>query len=462
LVRRSKIRGRAEASRDPAAARVPPPLSARLVEVQPGAAVLRAISEASLLTRSSAPEGEEHLLAPREKKRFETLYPRLPARSAERIEALLEGFDGENAPVARSLILRAVLARMTRLLALRSAKDQHAILEVVERFAQKMRPLDRADLLRRASVLDLDSTSNTSAEEPLDLWKRRGVIHADHTSDEDSTNDGLIQRFTASCGPTVIEMMAAQADPVFAFAILEAGLGSESAHDATAAFQRLLLEHYGGIAIGLPEALLRSRVKNALGRLERDRHLARDDGEAMLRYLTKGAKLTRGAAHALEVVRERFDGFPSATELKALRRRRLPDRDEGIGYGELASALERYVSPLTGVYYRQTNPPEGFGRGRSRRHLDEVARALRSGVDVPFGLSEPSHWMLMSAVDGRKPNRRFLVSDPASGRTEWVREEDVVSGVFADRQFQLCTDGQRGYIDSFYLPEAGTPRIRGT
>lgn len=80
--------------------------------------------------------------------------------------------------------------------------------------------------------------------------------------------DGLFQRFTGSCRPTTLQMMQAEADPVAAFAIHDAGLTSESTLDPTATFQRVLLEQYGGgKALGRVEGWLRARVRNAVGRL---------------------------------------------------------------------------------------------------------------------------------------------------------------------------------------------------
>ena len=74
------------------------------------------------------------------------------------------------------------------------------------------------------------------------------------------------------------------------------------------------------------------------------------------------------------------------------------------------------------------------------------------GLDVPFGIAEPAHWMLLTAVKGEQPNRSFLVSDPDGGRTAWVSEHDFRDGSFADQQFQLCEKHNRPYVDSFILP----------
>jgi hypothetical protein len=409
------------------------------------------IREAMRIHRSPGPEGKEHLLESNERRRFLALYPRLDPAVSRRIEALLDQPHGPGAPVARSLLLRAVLARLGKLV-IASKHEAEVALGVLERFAKKMEGLDGDELLLRASVLDLDSTHHVKHRDPLALWNRRGVIHKKGQDDPASDDQGLIQRFDASCGPTVVEMLVAQADPVFAFAVWESGLMSESSRDLSARFQRVLLEQYGGIAIALRESEIRSRTKNGLGSLERNGHISQKDGGALLSFLAKKSRLTREGARALEAMRAHF-GFPTDADIKSLRRERIPDQDAGLGTSALASALAAYVTPLTGVHYQPTTPPDGFARGQAWRHLDSVARALKSGVNVPFGISEPGHWMLMTAVKGRKPDRSFLISDPVGGRTDWVKERDVVSGVFADKQFHLCTPPERGYIDSFYLPQ---------
>jgi hypothetical protein len=436
---------------------VPSTLSPRVVtavrtsEDAGEAVVVRAMSDASRTARSSGPEGAEHLLETGERKRFEALYPNVGEEIRRALESVLASFQADNAPTARAVILRAILARLAHL-SIAAPGAARSMVERIEDFAEKIRPLSGDEILRRTTVIDLDSRISTHHRDPLALWDRRGVIHPRGQSDDSGDDDGLIQRFSASCGPAVIQMLVAEADPIFAYEIWESGLTGESSRDRTARFQRKLLEHYGGIAIGLREGELRSRVRNAVGRLVGEGHLPRRDGRDLLDYLAKRSRLSPAAKRALAGVRRRFEGLPSEAEVKTLRRQVLPERDEGLGFPELADALAHYVTPLTGVVYRQTSPPEGFARGQAWRHLDAVARALRSGVRVPFGLSEPSHWMMMTAVEGRKPNRRFLVSDPLGGRTDWVLERDIITGRFASQRFQLNEKGQRPYIDSFFLP----------
>lgn len=322
-------------------------------------------------------------------------------------------------------------------------------LEELDRFVTRVNAMSSADAARLTSVIDRSWTRNDNARDPMNMADRRGVIYARDNRDGATDNDGLFQRFTASCGPSVIQMMLAEADPLYALKLHDAGLYREGTRDAVAAFQRELLEAHGGIAVGEHVAQTRARFRNALGRLD----LGAEDKRALQTYVEggKSKKLTLRAAAGLEKMRRMFDGFPTSRELGELRARAIAPRDEGLGFDDFAAALGKIITPATGVIYQQTTPAWGFARGQSWRHLDAVARTLRAGVLVPFGISEPSHWMLAGDVDGKKPNRRFLISDPLGGKTAWVGERELISGTFIGEEFRLCVGKERGYIDSFYL-----------
>lgn len=52
-------------------------------------------------------------------------------------------------------------------------------------------------------------------------------------------------------------------------------------------------------------------------------------------------------------------------------------------------------------------------------------------VNAANGWTGTGHWLLMSDVRGKSPDRQYLVSDPYSGKTGWVREADLQNGNFA-------------------------------
>jgi hypothetical protein len=409
-----------------------------------------AIAAGQKLQRSTGPEGSEPLLSALEAARAGDALQACAPAIRQQLSALLEGLGGPAATTARAVFLRAVAARRE---ALTSPGDRAtAAAAVLASFAQRLAPLDSAAIAQRSTSLDLDSRRNTSDLDAQELWNKRGVIHDRGAGDAQADNDGLFQRFTGSCGPTTLQMMLAEADPVYAFELHEQGLTSDETAGPIADFQRRLLEQYGGVAIGRREAHLRARLRNGLGRLKATGDVAPADAAALLDHALRARPRTRAAERALAALRVKFDDFPSDEVIDRLRREPIPARDEGIEPDALQALLDDHLTPLTGVRYEQTRPPEGFARGQAWRHIDAVAAALKRGVDVPFGIVEPGHWMLLSAVRGKKPKRELLVSDPDGGRTAWVDERTFVRGTFGDDPFGLPDAGQRPYVDCFFLP----------
>ena len=408
------------------------------------------ILNAKLLRRSSGPEGTKRLITAQHEKQLKALWGTLDNKGKQKLETLLARFDGQENASACGIFLRAIAARSA---SLPKAKNQKFFSEL-KAFAKTLQRMSADEILTQASVLDLDSTVNTNFTDPLIMYEKKGVIHAPDESDAQGDNDGLIQRFTASCGPTVLQMMICEADPVSAFSIHTEGLVSDCIEDSAASFQRKILEECAGVAIGRREAQLRTRVRNALGRLKANQSVNAKDLVEFNQYWAERGPRSSGASRVLKTLRERFRGFPSRAELSRLRRAGpMPQQDSGMSGDELLQAMEKYLKPLSGVTYQSTKPEHGFARGQAWRHLNTVEQALRKGIDIPFSTAEPAHWMLLTHVKGKSPHRSFLVSDPDGGRTAWVSERNFRKGSFVDKQFHLCESGERGYVDSFLLPK---------
>ena len=413
-------------------------------------AIARNAMRAARLTRRGAGiEARRRLLTLWQVERLREFLAGAEPGPVAAIANLLRRLDGPARAVTRGLLLRAVGARIG---AFSAGPDPLARLG---RFAGRLRGRPREDLLRSATVLDLDSRIGRTRTDALALWENRGRIHPVGDQAGATDDDGLVQRFTAACGPTVIQMILAENDPLLAFAIHRAGVHSTRTDDTAARFQRHLLASFGATAVGRVETHLRARLHNALGRLVRAGAIARSAQEALRRHAEGRAPLAPVAARALAAVRERYDGFPSDRQLARLRRAGpLAPQSDGWSIETFGAALDRFVRPVTGLSYRLAE----FGRGQAWRHLDVVTRALWLGAEVPFGIAEPAHYMLLSDVRGRAPGRWFLVSDPDAGRTAWVAEPDFRSGRFVDRQFHLCAQGEQGYVDSFFVP--AVPPVR--
>jgi hypothetical protein len=56
---------------------------------------------------------------------------------------------------------------------------------------------------------------------------------------------------------------------------------------------------------------------------------------------------------------------------------------------------------------------------------------VKSGTDVPIGVEwgdGVGHALLISDVRGAGDKREFLVTDPGTGRTDWVSRQDIING----------------------------------
>ena len=375
-------------------------------------------------------------------------------QSSPAVANTILGLLSNSRDVAAGLLLRAVAARAR---VLTEPEYAQRALATLSRFAAQLAVLDDAEVVRRCSVLDLDGDKNGTAFDPGLLWDTRGRVRSNlpaQTTPDAVDQDGLFQRFTGSCGPTALQMMLAEADPVFAFACHKPGSSADATDDAVAGFQRSVLEVYGdGKALGRTEAWLRARVGNGLGQLKRSGTIDNDDAAALRLFLFEGGALTTSGERALGALRDRY-GFPDAEAVTRLRRVPLPRADTGLTAVELVQAMNDLVAPSVGRRFTSTNP-DGCARGQAWRHLDEVVSSLKAGIDVPFGISEPGHWMLLSAVKGRKPSRELLVSDPDSGKTAWVSERSFLKGTFVDQQFHISKPTERPWVDCFILPESG-------
>jgi len=414
-------------------------------------AAAAAIAKGRATPKSGGPEGSERLLSARHAQRISHLAEAVAPKVRAAIEADLAALDGPAAALAKTIYLKAAAARSGPLLDGPPAA-RHAALATLRAFSGRIAGLSREDLLEGATVLDLDSRVSSSTFDPMTLDEARGVTHAAEARDTDPANDGLFQRFMGSCGTATLQMALAEDDPVRAFVIHDAGLHSTAEHDVVGRFQAEVLGEFGSVALGRGSRFELARLRNALGRLKRRGAISKKDAAALVAYGESRGDLTPGATRALEAVRARYDGFPSDAVLQQVRRDPVHGED-GLTLQELQKALDEHLGSVTGVHYRIAGGPDGIARGEAGPYLDAVTRALQQGFDVPLGTTGPGHYMLMSAVEGQAPERRFLVSDPWDGRTAWVPERDLISGRFtADPFFQADLD-KPGFVDSFYLPK---------
>jgi hypothetical protein len=103
---------------------------------------------------------------------------------------------------------------------------------------------------------------------------------------------------------------------------------------------------------------------------------------------------------------------------------------------QAAAALDNLVSPATHATYWT----ELYGDSTSEldRAMNDMETNLKEGIDVPIGVGWPyggGHLMLATDVRGTDDGREFLISDPWTGHTGWIKAKDIESGstnFFAD------------------------------
>ncbi len=94
-------------------------------------------------------------------------------------------------------------------------------------------------------------------------------------------------------------------------------------------------------------------------------------------------------------------------------------------HGGLVTGYTQHVYRL----HRVTNTQQA-----RQRALDKIEHQLRNGLDVPIGVDVPNnpidHELLITDVRGTGDQREFLITDPATGQTQWVSAQDLIQGTF--------------------------------
>jgi hypothetical protein len=233
----------------------------------------------------------------------------------------------------RSLILKAVAARASRyenptpqdLIAKNLGVTTGAQLEV-SAFAAGIRGMDRDQLVRKTSTIDLNS---------------------------DNRNDALKQKFVNGCAPAVVQIARAEADPAYALILNQENIGGTDPNSLAGAEQGAML-----LANGV-------------------------------------TPVTNGSNHS------------------------------GI---ELSRVLGG-AAPFSGQAYQHTAVADDPASRRAA--LDKIDQALQRGQDVPLSTNLKDfgdHAVIFTDVRKTAEGREFLFTDPFTGRSDWVKEADLVNG----------------------------------
>ncbi len=435
-------------------------------------------------TRSSGLNGREGVLSPIQAGNAARAF--CGVRPAERtaIEGLLAKAGcrgaapapGADALTEQALIMKALGARSGSITSADAGRRNLALNEL-KAFAEGIRGLPRDTLMRQTSLLDIDETRDTARLAPLSREDRApgppsgsagrggGGAPSDRpVGGSQADNDGLYQRYEESCGPTSMEVLLGEADPAYAFRRRTGRL--DIAPAAADDFQTQIVKRYdldpGSRVIVKNIADFRAHVD----RLGREGRLPDDQARELRRYVLGDATTPKSSLtdRALATLRAGTNGFPDDAQVGAIRAYTppKPDAEWGrIGFSNVEKLLDEIVGARTGADYKLTSlygvasralPREEAQRRSSQfvsANLDRLARNLDDGVDVVIGTSWPDHFWSASAVDGAKPDRRFLIHDPWSGRTKWIPEAKLVDGSFS-RQF-MGESKTSTFVDMLYM-----------
>jgi hypothetical protein len=360
-----------------------------------------------------------------------------------------------DADTERALILKGVAAHAQELLA--DSTNAQA-LSLLDSFATAIRGLPRPEVISHTTAADLDDLTNSSTFNPDDYTAG---------SDTRAQNDGMFQKYTTSCVPTVSEIVRAAEDPIFAFALnADGGVQSPSTASFAARLQKQVLEQNrfcdvsgkqteltpgqeelfaksGELPPGVYEVRgfavprFATRFLDTLANAVSEGAVSEADEMSLkqsLEGIATDPATTDGAQRALTFLRAANNGFPSDADLETLKGIPLV---EGLGLNE-SYGLDEVASPATHLSYVPYRTPDATP---STDQLGMVEQLLAQGQAVPFDIGTDGvpggHAMTFLDVRGKTPNRFFLVADPWSGRTEWVTESDLSTphSNWLDRQF---------------------------
>jgi hypothetical protein len=253
--------------------------------------------------------------------------------------------------------------------------------------------------------------------------------------------EGLQQRFTMSCGPTSIQIIRGEADPVYALDITKAGKHTTEYKSKVAEEQRTIM----GKPL-IPREVMDSweQFKATINGLVFDPADV-PKWQHLLNFITGQAYdftiLNQGAALANAI------GFNNdrLTEFSQY----FPFDQPGLSADEV---FQRLQTELTGVV--GAGKKYEFAGGVTDAHLNDVWKALFRGRDVGIGVLWPppgggGHIMVLSDCKGTPPTggagRSFLLSDPWKGTSEWLTNAQILGG-------QLGSHGQGTVALTMFKP----------
>ena len=387
--------------------------------------------------RTGEATGLKGILGRRQAEQAARAFVDMPDDVYNQTRALLDkagqGKDGlpvakSDAGAERALILKAVAARgdrlkdslmdsAKRLLGFEGSTEAGITMREIKSFADDIRGLNRTELIRTTTPIDVEA-ENTSTVDPNNLH--------DNT-DARGDNDGLFQRWNDSCGPTTAQITRGEADPVYARQLHKNGLHNASPNSATAQEQRRVLEDVGGgTAVSRLGLQASERLGGQLDAAQKAKELTGEQRTSVNKFVNSqpltAAEQTK-ANKGLAVLRRRNGGHPTAAEVDAMR--------ANAGKNGNGMVLDKALNDITKQSTHIDYKAQWVGnKGMTDETLKAWDSRLKDGQDVPVRVSNASnsggHFMMVNDVRGEGDNRRYLISDPWSGRTAWVNRDELL------------------------------------
>ena len=307
-------------------------------------------------------------------------------------------------------------------------------MQQVSDFADTIRGTNRDDLMRVTSPLDIHDSNDS-------FFNKNNLIDG---ADYDGTNDGLVQRYIDSCGPAVAQTVAAEADPVLALRMHQEGIQDMGTETATTMEQKVLLEGIGG---GSAKSRLLEGELNSLTltikRMGDEGSLSPSEVPALQHYFHDDDATGmdgESVEQAIKKIRSENGDIPTDTELM-----RMQANEQATTAGSpINDILHAYTQPRTGQEYEGE---ELNKRSPDPDAITALAEDLRMGRDIPLRVAMSFGGHFITAVDVRDAHGEysFLIADPSTGSTAWVRQNELTGG-HLDTVFGWSTRGQLAAI----------------
>jgi len=290
------------------------------------------------------------------------------------------------------------------------------------------------------------------------------LVESTHTAERGS-GEGLQQRFTMSCGPTSIEIVRGEVDPVHAYILSSEGKKSLDPIGTTAKKQKELLENIHGADKALPRVVSddwdtlvaatntfftgtatvaqQVQLQHAFAYIASQAHDAakKNAGLALLKTLGTGVDVDK----RIPEFRKYYSILGNAPGINNA-------EFASMAKSELGGTSDRGFKETPIAYKEKLIKGKKQLRGEINKHFWKLDKALFRGNKVPFGVmwaGGGGHFMVFvdkrKMKKGKKTTTHYLVADPWTGKSGWMDRTELSQGLF-----DKIGQGQ-GAIDSIYL-----------